>query len=186
VLVGMMGAGKSTVAKLVASRAGWPAWDTDELVERATGISVAEVFASSGEAEFRRQESAAVAYLGEIPGPYVVSVGGGAVLSRENREALGKLGTVVWLRARPDTLSARVGAGEGRPLLAGHGDREGRQAEVEARIAELVNERGELYREVADLVVDVDELSPEEVADFVCGALKVAGGASSSGPRPGN
>jgi shikimate kinase len=185
VLVGMMGAGKSTVAKLVAARAGWPAWDTDELVERATGMSVAEVFASSGEAEFRRQESAAVAYMGEIPGPYVLSVGGGAVLSQENREALGRLGTLVWLRARPGTLAARVGTGEGRPLLAGQADGEGRGAEVEARLAELAAERGGLYRDLADLVVDVDELSPEEVADFVCGALDALGW-SSSGRAPGN
>ncbi|MGC8626858.1 MAG: shikimate kinase [Acidimicrobiales bacterium] len=157
-LVGMMGSGKSTVAALAGARLGWPVVDTDSLVEAEVGTSVAEVFARQGEAEFRARESRAIAQLANGPEPAVVSVGGGAVLSAANRSLLRRAGTVVWLRARPETLAERVGDGTGRPLLAGTP----REA-----IERLVAEREPLYQEVADMVVDVDGLSPEQVVDKV-------------------
>jgi shikimate kinase len=158
VLVGMMGAGKSTVARMLAEALGCPAFDTDEMVERRAGRTVAEMFAAEGEEAFRAAESQAIGELGSVAGPLVASVGGGAVLSEANRAALRSLGTVVWLRALPGTLARRVGRGNGRPLLrrAGVGPRE-----VLAQIAE---ERQALYLEVADLVVDVDGLSSRQAA----------------------
>jgi shikimate kinase len=158
VLVGMMGAGKSTVARLLAEAFGCPAFDTDEMVERRAGRTVAEMFAGEGEEAFRAAESQAIGELGSFVGPLVASVGGGAVLSAANRAALRSVGTVVWLRAIPATLARRVGRGTGRPLLrrSGHGP-----LEVLARIAD---ERQAYYQEVADLVVDVDGLSSRQVA----------------------
>ncbi len=158
VLVGMMGAGKSTVARLLAEAFGCPFVDTYEMVQRRAGRTVAHMFGEEGEEAFRTAESQAISDLGGISGPLVASVGGGAVLSEANRAALGSIGTVVWLRAQPATLARRVGRGAGRPLLrrAGLGP-----LEVLAQIAE---ERQADYQEVADLVVDVDGLSSRQVA----------------------
>jgi shikimate kinase len=154
----MMGAGKSTVARLLAEAFGCAALDTDEMVERRSGRTVAAMFAGEGEDAFRAAESQAISELGAVVGPLVASVGGGAVLSAANRAGLHSIGTVVWLRAEPATLARRVGRGAGRPLLrrAGLGP-----IEVLAQIAE---ERQAYYQEVADLVVDVDGLSSRQVA----------------------
>jgi len=162
-LVGMMGSGKSTVARLAAQRLGWAWTDVDDEVERARGATVAELFARGGEEDFRRQEADTLRAVLGRPGPMVVSVGGGAVLEAANRRALRESGTVVWLRATPETLVARVGDGAGRPLLAGG------PAAALRRIDEV---RRPLYEEVAHHVVDVDGLEAAEVAGRV---LQVVG-----------
>jgi shikimate kinase len=154
----MMGAGKSTVARLLAESFACRVFDTDEMVERRTGRTVAEMFADLGEETFRLAESQAIGELCDLVGPLVASVGGGAVLSEPNRAALRLLGTVVWLRAQPGTLARRVGRGTTRPLLRRPGDG---PLEVLAQIAE---ERHALYQGVADLVIDVDGLSSRQVA----------------------
>lgn len=161
VLVGMMGAGKSTVASLLARSLGCRAVDTDELVERSKAMSVREMFVREGEGAFRDAESEAVVSLGAMPGPLVASVGGGAVLRAPNRGALRAAGTVVWLRARPATLAARVGNGEGRPLL------NGAPAGPLEVLDGLARDREPFYQEVADVVIEVDDLSPEQVAGLV-------------------
>jgi shikimate kinase len=167
-LVGMMGAGKSTVARMVAAQLGVEAVDTDELVERSAATTVASIFRECGEDAFRVAESEAIQQLREVPGPIVVSVGGGAVLREENRRAMTAVGTVVWLRARPGTLAARLGRGQGRPLLAAAGDEGGLVKTLE----KLMVERRSLYEQVADVVVDVDELSPRRVAQLVLAELE--------------
>jgi len=164
-LVGMMGAGKSQVARLVARRLGWSRADTDEMVEAEAGMSVAEMFASVGEAEFRVAESRAIAALRETTGPLVVSLGGGSVLSSANRELIRSLGAVAWLRAKPLTLARRVGQGKGRPLLATANDRPA------VALERIAAERQHLYAEVADVVIDVDGLSPGRVASRLLAEL---------------
>jgi shikimate kinase len=163
--IGMMGAGKSTVASLLADRLSWPMLDTDAVVEQRAGTTIAEMFAGRGEATFRAAESKAIADLAGMEPPLVVSVGGGAVLREENRQALRAAGTVVWLRARPATLAARVGGGAGRPVLVASG-LEPRQA-----LEKLVAERQNYYEETADVVVDVDEIPPDEAARLAMEAL---------------
>lgn len=160
-LVGMMGTGKSTVGRLVAARLGRPVVDTDDVVEQAAGTSVAAIFATSGEAAFRRREAEALQDVLACDDACVVSVGGGAVLDPTNRAAMRRAGTVVWLRARPDTLEARVGDDDGRPLLSGVGEG------VAGALVRIDAERRPLYDELADEVVDVDGLDPDEVADRV-------------------
>jgi shikimate kinase len=167
-LVGMMGAGKSTVAGLLGTRLGWPAVDTDEIVEGRAGASVTEIFDHDGEAVFRAAEAKAIAELELAEEPLVVSVGGGAVVSAANRRALRAAGTVVWLRARPSTLASRVGTGRSRPLLSRSG------TETEAALAHLTSARETYYRDAADLVVDVDDMPAAEAADRVMRALKSA------------
>ena len=161
-LVGMMGAGKTTVGRLLADRLGCPYFDSDAQVEAATGLSVPEMFAEHGEVAFRAAEAAALRRALDGASAVVVSVAGGAVLDPANRRLLRQAGTVVWLRATPETLAARVGEGEGRPLL---------DEDPAGSLVRLDRERRPLYEELADVVVDVDELAPTEVADRVLDGL---------------
>ncbi len=160
-LVGMMGAGKTTTGHLVADRLGWGYRDSDADVEAATGLTVPELFARDGEAAFRQAEADVLADACADPAASVVSVAGGAVLRPDNRRLIAASGTVVWLRARPETLAARVGDGAGRPLLADD------PGEAMVRLNAV---RSPLYAEVADLVIDVDELPAEEVARRILAA----------------
>ncbi len=160
-LVGMMGSGKTTVAELAARRLGWPHLDSDAEVEAATGRSVPELFAEGGEAAFRAREAEALERVLSVE-PAVVSVAGGAILDPHSRGLMRRAGTVVWLRATLATLAARVGDGAGRPLLEGG---------PAGALAALDAARHDLYAEVADAVVDVDDKTPEEVAEAALGAI---------------
>lgn len=161
-LVGMMGAGKTTVGRLVAAKLGWAYVDSDAEVEQATGRGVAEIFATDGEAAFRDAEDEALRRACRGPESVVVSVAGGAVLRPANRALIRQAGLVAWLRADPATLAVRVGDGTGRPLL---GD------DPLAALTALDAVRRPLYEAVADLTIDVDDLSPDEVATRIVDAL---------------
>jgi shikimate kinase len=172
-LVGMMGAGKSTVARLVSARLDRPWLDTDREVERLAGSSVREIFSTRGEAEFRAREASVLAAVLADDVPAVVSVGGGAILDPTQRLALRDGGTVVWLRARPGTLVRRVGRNADRPLLAAD------PGGPAAAITRIEAERRALYEEVAAVVIDVDELSAAAVADRVVAATRPPSGEGS-------
>jgi shikimate kinase len=161
-LVGMMGAGKSTTGRLLAERLGWPYLDSDDEIERQTGRTVPEIWKAHGEPAFRAEESRVLAQACTSEGPAVVSVAGGAVLDPANRELVRRGGLVVWLRAEVATLAVRVGSGSGRPLL------EGGPSEALAR---LYAARAPVYQELAELVFDVDRLSPPQVVDGIVAAL---------------
>ena len=163
-----MGSGKSRVGRALASRLAWDFVDTDERVEKAAGMKVQEIFARDGEAAFRRLESEALAGLPARR--CVVALGGGAVVSAENRRVLREKGRLVWLDAEPETLAERIGDSQKRPLLAGL-DRAGRVA----RLAQLRADRLAAYSE-AELHVRTDGLSVEESAALVHAALEQAGG----------
>jgi shikimate kinase len=171
-LVGMMGAGKTTTGHLLADRLGWGYRDSDADVEAATGLTVPELFARDGEAAFRRAEATVLSEACADPSPSIVSVAGGAVLSEDNRRLIASSGIVVWLRASPETLATRVGDGRGRPLL---GD------DPAEAVVRLVAVRAPLYAELADVVVDVDQLDPATVADRIIGAMDAMDAAD---PRP--
>ena len=151
----MMGAGKTSVGLLLAGRRGWPFLDSDRQVEEMVGRSVAQIWADDGEAGFRHLEARVLADALTSGTPAVIAAAGGTVLDPANRRLLSLHRPVVWLRAEVETLVRRLGAGEGRPLLAG--DAAGALARLDAR-------RRPLYAEVADLTVDVDTLSADQVA----------------------
>jgi shikimate kinase len=159
VLMGMPGAGKSTVGPALAQLLGWGFIDLDEVIAADVG-DVPTFIAQAGIAEFRARERATIASM--APRNCVVSVGGGAVLDAGNRAALSRLAHLVWLRATLDTLHTNVGDGAGRPLLAG-GARDA--------LAQLLEERTPIYAECADVTVDVDGLDPNQIAVEVVKAV---------------
>jgi shikimate kinase len=172
VLVGLMGSGKSTVGRRLARSLGRCFVDADEAVEATEGRTIADIFATDGEAAFRQAEHLVLEALLDRPDPTVIAAGGGVVVSEPNRALLRDPAvTVVWLDASPAFLASRAQAKPHRPLLAG--------ADPRATFARLHEERAPLYAEVADLVVDVEpfhrsEERPkralaERVADLVTG-----------------
>lgn len=160
VLVGVMGAGKSTVAGRLGRAWNLPVRDTDADVEAREGRTVQDLFVEKGEAHFRAVEAEVVAEaLADHEG--VLALGGGAVLSEETRERLAGH-QVVFLRVGLADAVKRVGLGVGRPLLLGN---------VRARLKALLDERAPLYESVATLVVDTDGRTPDEVAAEVLRGL---------------
>jgi len=158
ILVGMMGAGKTTTGRLLADRLDWPYLDSDEQVVAETGRTVPELFAERGEAGFRAEEERVLTDALSGDRPVVVSAAGGVVLSPANRDLLAHSGTVVWLRADPGVLAGRVGDGVGRPLL---------DDDPAAALSALYEVRRPFYQSVAHVVVDVDHLAPGEVVERI-------------------
>ena len=162
-LIGMMGAGKTTIGRALARRLALEFADTDrELVER-TGVSVATVFEIEGEEGFRRRESALLAELAARSG-LVVATGGGAVLREANRELMRAHGTVVYLRARLDRLWERTRHDSSRPLL--------QTPDPRATLAQLLEAREPLYLACAHVVVDTGAQSAAALAGRVAAALR--------------
>src|SRR4051795_5708626 len=156
VLVGMMGAGKTTVGRRVAKLLGRPLLDSDQMIESRTGRTVREIFEAEGEQAFRVLETAALVDALAEPEPLVIAAAGGVLLREENREALARsYAKVVWLRADPAVLAERATRGAHRPLLDG---------DPLAAMNRLLPEREPLYRAAPDLVVDTDRLDPDAVA----------------------
>lgn len=162
-MIGFMGAGKSTVASLVAEALHMPCIDLDARIERAAGVTVAELFATRGEEAFRDLETDALLALAAEE-PAVVACGGGIVLRPENRSALRDMGTVVYLRVDASEALARVGDCSTRPLLSGPSG--------SLAATSLLKAREGLYRSVADIEVDTLGVSAGEVAALVVDGLE--------------
>lgn len=159
VLVGLMGVGKSTVARIIGGRLGRPVLDTDHMIEARTGRSVRQIFTEDGEAAFRDLESAALAEALASPAPVVVAAAGGVVLRDENRTLLrAAKARVVWLCADPTTLADRVRSAGHRPLL---------DDDPEGTLQRMAETRAPLYREVADAIVLVDHRALADVVEAV-------------------
>jgi shikimate kinase len=164
VLVGVPGAGKSTVGAALAERLGVGFRDTDADVEATTGRVIADIFVESGEPEFRRLEAAAVATaLADHHG--VLSLGGGAVTDAATRAALAGR-PVVWLRVGLAAASQRAGLSGARPVLLGN---------VRAQMKALMDARAPLYTEVAQMIVDTDELTVEQAVGAIIAGLGLPG-----------
>ncbi len=158
-LIGYRGTGKTTIGSLLAARLGCRAMDADEELERTGGRTIAEIFATDGEPEFRRLERDTIVRLLRQY-DIVLSVGGGAILSADTRRDLKAAGPVVWLKAEPETIASRLAAdpvtAARRPNLTATGGI--------AEIRQLLAAREPLYRETASLEVDTDGVSADEVA----------------------
>jgi shikimate kinase len=149
-LVGLMGAGKTSVGKLLAKRLGKAFYDCDQEIERATGVKIPVIFEIEGEASFRAREARMLAELA-VRQDIVLATGGGAVLSADNRKLLAGNGVVVYLRAVVADLWQRTRHDRNRPLL--------KTAEPRAKLELLFAERDPLYRSIADVIVDTGSQS---------------------------
>jgi shikimate kinase len=159
-LIGLMGAGKSSVGARCAELLDRPFVDTDEVVEASLGLTIPEIFAAEGEPGFREHERRAVADVCVSPVPLVIACGGGAVLDAVNRSELRATSVVVWLRAGPEALAERVGDdAENRPLLKERG--------AAATLALLDVLRAPAYEAAAHAVVETEGRSVDEVAAAV-------------------
>ena len=149
-LVGMMGAGKTSVGRVLAKRLNKTFYDSDHVIEERTGVKIPVIFEIEGEPGFRHRESAVLDELTALD-DVVLATGGGAVLAQENRDRLRTRGTVVYLRASVKDLLNRTRHDKNRPLL--------QTADPRARLNELYEMRDPLYREVAHVTIDTGSQS---------------------------
>ena len=165
VLTGFMGSGKTSVGVRMSYRMKRCVEDTDKLIEHREGRSISDIFAAEGEAYFRRRETELLEELTKREGSVrIYSVGGGTPVKPENRRLLKRLGTVIWLRVRPETVYERLKGDTTRPLL---------QCEDPLnRIRELIAGREEAYAACADIIIDVDGLDTDEILNKIEGELK--------------
>lgn len=166
ILVGLMGAGKTTVGRAVARRLGRQFYDSDHEIEARTGVRIPIIFEHEGEDGFRQRETQTIDELTQRSG-IVLATGGGAVLRAENREYIKSRGTVVYLRANPHDLWLRTRRDKNRPLL--------QTADPRARLEQLYQERDALYRECATFVIETGRPSVNALVNMVLMQLEVAG-----------
>ena len=153
VLVGMMGSGKTTVGSLLAEATGWPRFDNDQLLDQLYGMTAKQILEARGEEEMRAAEDAALALGVSAAAPCIVDAAAGTILSSSSRDLM-REPIVVWLRASPLTLFSRAVGAAHRPWLEGG----------EEWVRTAAAEREPLYRSVADIVLDTDDLSPSRAA----------------------
>jgi shikimate kinase len=158
VLIGFMGSGKTAVGKLLAERLGWQFVDTDEIIEKAAGAAISDIFEKSGENYFRDLESCAAQSLLERHN-LVIATGGGIILRLENVTCLKELGLLVWLKVDSKQVMERVAGTAHRPLL--------NCPDAENKAEEILRQRIPLYHGAADIEIDTANLSINQVADKI-------------------
>lgn len=161
-LVGLMGAGKSTVGRRLAERLGREFYDSDHEIEKAAGLSISDIFATHGEADFRRGEKQVIRRLLDLP-PHVLATGGGAYLDPDTRSALRERAITVWLNADLETLWRRVSKRDSRPLL--------QRPDARDHLANLVMEREPFYSQ-ADLAVHSKDGPHTQTVNAILKALQ--------------
>jgi len=162
VLIGMMGAGKSTIGRRVAARLRLPFLDADTEIEAAAGMSIPDIFEAHGEPHFRDGEARVIARLLEN-GPGVLATGGGSFMREETRRRIGEKAVSIWLKADPDVIMRRVKRRADRPLL--------HTADPAATVTRLLGEREPVY-ERADITIASREVPHDKIVDECIDALR--------------
>lgn len=161
-LVGFMGAGKSTVGRILADKLGVPFLDLDDIIEKKTNRTIENIFSEEGEEYFRRIESEALMMTGQRESGFVVSTGGGIILKEENREFIKQNGVSIYLKADINKIMERISADTARPLLNVDDPR--------AKAEQLMKERSNFY-ERSDYIINTDLLTPGEIAAEIMSLL---------------
>ncbi len=164
VLVGPMGAGKSTIGRLLATELGLPFFDSDREIEARSGANIPWIFDVEGEDGFRRRETQTIIELLQEEGPIVLATGGGAIMRPENRVAISQSSTVIYLHTTIEQQLQRTSKDKNRPLLQNDNPK--------AVLENLFEIRDPLYREAADLIVKTDRQSPKSVVRLITKKLK--------------
>ena len=177
VLVGMMGAGKSTIGRRLSARLRLPFLDADAEIEAAAGMSIPDIFESRGEPDFRDGEARVIARLLEA-GPVVLATGGGAFMRQETRDRIRDRAVSIWLKADADIIMRRVKRRSDRPLL--------QTADPESTVGRLISEREPVYRQ-ADLTIWSRDVPHEKIVDECIEALHalLCGGCTQTHDRMG-
>ena len=163
VLIGMMGAGKSSVGRCLQRRTGLARFDTDEIVSSKFGLSISEIFSTHGESRFRELETQVLVELATGEATIIVT-GGGIVLRKENVDLLKQLGTIVWLDADEETLFERASRRSNRPLLQTEDPR--------ATFSEISRARAPHYAKISNIRIDTSALTHDEVADVILSKIE--------------
>jgi shikimate kinase len=164
-LIGLMGAGKSTVGRVLARKLNSRFIDSDHALEERCGVKIPTIFEMEGEAGFRKREAQIIEELTQEKG-LILATGGGSVLLPENRRALSERGTVVYLHANPIELWHRTKGGEGRPLL--------QNGDPKAILENLYALRDPLYREIADHIIETGKPSVNQLVNTLLMQLELA------------
>lgn len=157
--MGFMGCGKSTIGYKLSYKLKKCLIDTDSLIEQKEGMSISEIFATKGEAYFRNLEFACLKTLSHELDTRIISLGGGTPLREENQAILKELGTIIYLKASPDTIYERTKHNDKRPLLQCENPR--------ARIEQMLQDRNPIYESLADVVINVDHKEIQEVVNCI-------------------
>ena len=159
VLMGFMGAGKTTIGKKLAKALEYEFIDTDEWIEKEQGRKISDIFAEDGEAVFRDMETDLLKRLQESEEKFVLSIGGGMPVREENRALLRNLGSVIYLKTSKAEIIRRVSGDKNRPLLQG--------GDLEEKVTNLMNAREQIYVETAHVEVITDGKNPLEVIEEI-------------------
>ena len=162
-LIGFMGAGKSTIARALQRELGFPLIEMDERIVKEQGMSINDIFAQYGEDHFRDIESQLIVDIGKEE-PSIVSCGGGVVVRPQNTQNMKEIGRIVFLKATPETIYERVKNSTDRPILNGHMNVE--------YIAELMEKRRALYEAAADITIQKDGKTREQICEEIIGKMR--------------
>ena len=164
ILEGFMGSGKSTVGIRLSYKMFMTVVDTDKLIEKEQGMTISEIFDQKGEEEFRKLETACLQKLLDEGNKHIIALGGGMPTREENRELMKKLGIIVYLRVKPQTVYDRIKHDTSRPLLQCENPLQ--------RICDMMFARQAAYESTADIIIDTDELSFEEIVTQIKDAVE--------------
>lgn len=162
-LIGFMGAGKSTIARALQRELGFPLIEMDERIVKEQGMSINDIFAQYGGDHFRDIESQLIVDIGKEE-PSIVSCGGGVVVRPQNTQNMKEIGRIVFLKATPETIYERVKNSTDRPILNGHMNVE--------YIAELMEKRRALYEAAADITIQTDGKTREQIREEIIGKMR--------------
>jgi 3-dehydroquinate synthase len=174
-LVGLMGAGKTTIGRALAKKLDKRFIDSDHEIEARTGVSIPLIFEIEGEASFRQREAEVIRDL-TSRSEIVLATGGGAILKAENRELLKMRGTVIYLRANVNSILQRTSHDKNRPLL--------QTADPRQRIEQLAREREPYYLEVADFIIETGRPNVQSLVQTILTQLELASGVPGQGDTP--